>query len=65
MSDLQTFMIYFPNQIFWANVKMENEYKMVMKECVRIGFQKLVFFSNFEKQKIRKNYLNNRRENEL
>lgn len=41
---MKTFMLCLPNLISWINVKIENEYKMVMKEYIRIGFQKSVFF---------------------
>ena len=37
-------MLCFANQISYVNVKIKNEHKMVLKECIKIGFQKLVFF---------------------
>lgn len=46
-------MFFFPN-ISWVNVKIENEHKSAVKECVRVGFLKSVFFLNLESRKLKK-----------
>ena len=44
-------MLFFTNQISCVNVKIANEHKMVLKEYIKIGFQKLNFFQKIHRER--------------